>query len=273
MKENTQVLAPQDESTALATAKKPQTIKELLDSEAFKIQVAKALPRHLTPDRFLRVAATALMRTPKLRDCDQVSFFNALLSLSQLGLEPDGRNAHLIPFENRKRGVTECQLIIDYKGLVDLANRSGTVANIHADKVCENDVFEFDRGEIKKHLIDFRKPRGEAYAFYSLVRFKDGSEKCEVMPREEIEKIRGRSRAGTSGPWCTDFEEMAKKTCFRRLSKWIQLSPEFRQALEHDDDKLEERRFESAKHVEAISQPINPWESAEIPEATEEQSA
>lgn len=256
-------------TTNQAPAKKTATLRELLESDAFKDQVSKALPKHLTPDRFLRVAITALMRTPDLRKCDQASFFNALLTLSQLGLEPDGRNAHLIPFRNSSRNVTECQLIVDYKGLVDLANRSGTVANIHADKVCENDVFEFDRGEIKKHLIDFRNPRGEAYAYYALVRFKDGSEKCEVMPKEDIEKIRNRSRAGKSGPWCTDFDEMAKKTCFRRLSKWIQLSPEFRQALEHDDDRIEERRFEAAKQVEAISQPINPWESQELPESTE----
>lgn len=248
-------------SAELATTAetKPATIRDLLSSEAFKAQVANALPRHLTPDRFIRVATTALTRTPGLRKCDQASFFQCLLTLSQFGLEPDGRNAHLIPFDNRRRNVTECQLIIDYKGLVDLAMRSGTVANIHADKVCTGDVFEFDRGEIKKHLIDFTKPRGDAYAFYALVRFKDGSEKCEVMPREDIDAIRKRSRAGSAGPWVTDYDEMAKKTCFRRLSKWIQLSPEFREALDHDADRIEDRRFEGAKMATAISDPIDPF--------------
>lgn len=253
------------QDTAPAGAKKEiKTIRGLLESDDFKSQVALALPKHLTPDRFIRVAVTAMMRTPKLKECDQPSFFNALLTLSQLGLEPDGRLAHLIPFENKKRGVTECQLIIDYKGLVDLANRSGTVANIHADKVCENDAFEFDRGDIKKHVIDFKQPRGNAYAYYAIVRFKDGSEKCEVMPREDIEKIRSRSRAGNYGPWQTDYDEMAKKTCFRRLSKWIQLSPEFREALDHDADRIDDRRFETAKHVTALSEPINPFETPAI---------
>lgn len=254
-----------------ATEKKPATLRELLDSEAFKAQVANALPKHLTPERFIRVAATALTRTPGLRKCEQATFFQCLLTLSQFGLEPDGRNAHLIPFENRKRGVTECQLIIDYKGLVDLAMRSGTVANIHADKVCENDVFEFDRGEIKKHVIDFKKPRGEAYAYYALVRFKDGSEKCEVMPREDIDAIRKRSRAGSSGPWVTDYDEMAKKTCFRRLSKWIQLSPEFREALEHDADRIDDRRFEGAKMAEAVT--VNRFEEVALPETSAEEGA
>jgi recombination protein RecT len=214
-------------------------IRQLLEGDAFKAQVAKALPRHLTPDRFIRVACTAIMRTPKLADCDQASFFNALLNLSQLGLEPDGRRAHLIPFENRKRGVTECQLIVDYKGLVELAMRSGSVANIHADVVCEGDEFEYDMGEVKKHKIDFRSgKRGKPYAAYAVCTFKDGTRKAEVMSSDDIEGIRKRSKAGHLGPWVTDWNEMAKKTCFRRLSKWLPLSPEYRDALEADDDRL-----------------------------------
>src|SRR3972149_5400698 len=93
---------------------KPKTIIDLINSESFKQQVARALPRHLTPDRFIRVALTTLLRSPKLRQCSQASFFNALLTLSQLGIEPDGRRAHLIPFENRKNNTVDCQLIIDY---------------------------------------------------------------------------------------------------------------------------------------------------------------
>lgn len=219
--------------------KRETGIRQLLEGDAFKLQVAKALPRHLTPDRFIRVACTAIMRTPKLADCDQTSFFNALLNLSQLGLEPDGRRAHLIPFNNTKRGCVECQLIVDYKGLVELAMRSGSVANIHADVVCEGDEFEYDMGEVKRHRIDFHAgKRGKPYAAYAVCTFKDGTRKAEVMSAEDVEGIRKRSKAGQSGPWVTDWNEMAKKSCFRRLSKWLPLSPEYRDALEADDDRL-----------------------------------
>lgn len=153
-----------------------------------------------------------------------------MLTCSQLGLEPDGRRAHLIPY-----GKT-CQLIIDYKGLVELAMRSGEVSNIHADVICENDEFLCDRGQIVKHEIDYRKERGSVFAAYAICRFKDGSEKSEVMSVMEIDAIRKRSRASGSGPWVTDYNEMAKKTVFRRLSKWLPLSSEFREALEKDAD-------------------------------------
>lgn len=222
-----------------AQTKTPATIDALLRGEAFKQAVSSALPSHIKPDRFVRIALTAITRTPKLKECDQASFFQSLLTLSQLGLEPDGRRAHLIPFANSKRGTMECQLILDYKGIVELAMRSGKVANIHADIVCENDEFEYDRGSITKHKIDFRKQRGAVYAAYSIVRFKDHTEKCEVMSKDEIESVRSRSRAKNNGPWVTDWNEMAKKTVFRRLSKWIELSPEIRQAVEADDDQFE----------------------------------
>ncbi len=223
-----------------APATTNRTIKSHLEGDAFKAAIAKALPRHLTADRFIRVALTAMMRTPKLAQCDQASFFNCLLTLSQFGLEPDGRRAHLIPFENRKRGVTECQLIIDYRGLVELAMRTGVISTIHAELVCENDDFEWNIGQIIRHRIDFKKPRGKPYAVYALATTKDGGTFSEVMTVEEVEKIRARSRAGQNGPWVTDWDAMALKTVFRRLSKWLPLSPEYRDAAESDADAGQE---------------------------------
>lgn len=235
----TQETLPTTETKAVAAPKATATIKSMLSSEVMKQQFAAALPRHLSPERFTRIALTALTRTPKLQQCTQASFFQALLTLSSFGLEPDGRRAHLIPFENKRAGTVECQLIIDYKGLVELAMRSGIVSTLHADVVCENDEFEYDMGEIARHKIDFRKDRGEAYAAYAICRFKDGTAKTEVMTVNEIESIRARSRAGNSGPWVTDWREMAKKTAFRRLSKWLPLSAEFRDAVESDDDAID----------------------------------
>lgn len=225
------------------TKRDENSLRALVEGDAFKAQVAKALPKHLTPDRFIRIACTAMLKTPKLMECTQTSVFNALLSLSQLGLEPDGRRAHLIPYGN------VCQLIVDYKGLVELAMRSGNVANIHADVVCDNDEFVYDRGQITKHAINFREKRGNVFAAYATVRFKDGTEKTEVMNKEEIEAIRKRSKAGNDGPWVTDWNEMAKKTVFRRLSKWITLSPEYHEILEKDFDSFAGINQPSAKSM------------------------
>jgi recombination protein RecT len=254
----------------------PATIKAWLQSDTLKSEVAKALPRHLTPDRFMRVAMTAITRTPKLAQCDQYSFFQCLLTLSQFGIEPDGRRAHLIPFENHKRGVTECQLIIDYKGLVELVMRSGLVSTLHADVICDKDTFVYDCGEIKKHEINFREPRGPVYAVYAKCVFRDGSAKSEVMTHDEGEAIRKRSRAGQSGPWVTDWNEMAKKTVFRRLSKWLPLSAEIRDAFEADGDALEVQAVASAPTsldnlADMMMEPGPDAETGEVPDDGEGQ--
>ena len=233
--------------------KVPATIRQLLEGDIFREQVGKALPKHLTPDRFIRVAVTTMNRVPMLAQCDQASFFNALLTLSQLGLEPDGRRAHLIPFRNNKKGIVECQLIVDYKGIVELISNAGDVANIHADVVCDNDTFVYDKGVLQQHNIDFKAPRGEVYAAYALIRFKDGTEKCEVMTKDEIAAIRKRSKAAESGPWVTDWNEMAKKTVFRRASKWVKLSPEQHEIIEKDDTQFPE--MTEAFHRPAVAMP------------------
>lgn len=224
------------------TKQPDRTTRGLLTGDAFKAQIRNALPRHLKPDRFIRIALTALQKTPKLMDCTQESLFGCLLSLSAAGLEPDGRNAHLIPYGK------VCTLIVDYKGLIELVQRSGKVSYVHADVVCENDEFEYSKGNLEKHVISFRKPRGEPYAYYALARFKDGGEQCVVMTIEEVTAIKKRSRSGGNGPWVTDFTEMAKKTCFRRLSKWLPLSPEIKEVIEADM----KHDFDSIKAAEAV---------------------
>lgn len=177
-KKTTNIMQPENEITKPT---KPRTLKGLLSEDNVKAQFALALPKHLNADRFARVAITALTRTPKLQECTPESFMKCLLDLSALGIEPDGRRAHLIPYGK------ECTLILDYKGIAELVMRSGTVASIHADKVCVNDAFEVDRGRIVTHKPNYAADRGTPYAYYVLITFKDGSEKSEVMTRDEIE--------------------------------------------------------------------------------------
>ncbi len=104
------------------TPDKKAALETLLNGPNFQQALAKSLPRHLNADRFVRIALTAFNKTPKLRECTQESLFSCLLDLSMLGLEPDGRRAHLIPYGKA------CTLIVDYKGIVDLVLRSGEVS-------------------------------------------------------------------------------------------------------------------------------------------------
>lgn len=238
-------------------------LKSIINSDSMREQFRKALPKHLSPERFARICITALTRSPKLLACTPESMMRCLLDLSSMGLEPDGRRAHLIPYG------TECTLILDWKGIAELVMRSGLVSSIHSDKVCENDTFVVDRGRIVTHTIDYKQERGAPYAYYVLVTMRDGSEKSEVMTKAECEAIRNRSKAGKAGPWVTDFDEMAKKTVFRRASKWLPLSPEIRDAFDKDGDRLPDIRniTPQANPFLAKDEPSEAIEYAEEPPA------
>lgn len=223
--------------------------------EKIKESWSAVLPSICTPDRFARVALSCLRKNEKLIQAiqtkeGQVSVAQAFMKCAELGIEPDGRRAYLIPYKN------EIQLIIDYKGIAELAMRSGYVSNIHADKVCENDEFVYNVGVIEKHIINFKEERGKPYAYYAIVTFKDGSKKCEVMSKHEIDAIKERSSAWSAWikwkktcPWNTDYDEMAKKTVFKRLAKWIPQSPEMQKAIELDDEDYRKNQI-------VIDQPV-----------------
>lgn len=228
-----------------AIAKPQKTIDQWLRDPGMIAQFGNALPSHMTPERFARIALTALNRSPGLRQCTQESLMQCLLDMSSLGLEPDSRRAHLIPFKDTKNNRTVCTLIVDYKGYVDLVRRSGMVSKIHADVVCDGDVFEHNMGEIVRHTYDLKSDRDDAtwYAVYATVQFKDCTTQAVIMTRRQVEKIRDKSpgwiaskRYGKPHPWGEQPAEMAKKTAFRRLTKWLTLSPEIAKALDKEDE-------------------------------------
>ena len=235
---------------------KPHDIKSLINSDAMREQFAKALPKHMTPDRFVRIAITATTRTPKLLECTPASVMKCLLDCSASGLEPDNRRAYLIPYGK------ECTLIISYMGLIELIRRSGDVISIRAETVCENDSFSWTNGQVN-HAVDWRKSRGKVQAVYAEAVMKNGEKQSAVMTYDEVEAIRKRSKAGTSGPWVSDWAEMAKKTAVRRLSKMLPLSSEVMDQVSRDDDQ-----FAGMRNVTPATPP-----SFVLPEAAIEEPA
>jgi recombination protein RecT len=235
---------------AAVTGKAPTTRKQaggdiaaLLTDPRIKAQMALALPKHVTADRLARVALTEVRKNPALARCDQHSFMGALMTCAQLGLEPGGPlgHAYLIPFENRRANRTEVQFIVGYRGMIDLARRSGQIASIEARPVYEGDTFEVTLGldSNLRHVPDFDNPNrsqpDKLRFVYAVAKLKDGGIQFDVMSRREIEAVRAQSRAGNSGPWVTHFEAMALKTVVRRLFKWLPISVELAAAIEADE--------------------------------------
>lgn len=212
------------------------TIRTLL--ERSKAQIAMALPKHLNADRIIRLAMTSIQRTPKLLECDPITLVGAVIQSSQLGLEPDGilGHAYLVPFKNTKKNRMEVQFIPGYKGLIDLARRSGQVNRISAHVVYENETFNMEYGtkEILEHKPLPPSTRGDRKGVYAVAVLNDGSPHFEWLWNEEIEAVKRQSKA-SFGPWQTHEDEMIRKTAIRRLVKYLPLSVELAKAAAVDE--------------------------------------
>lgn len=232
-----QALAQRAENLKPEPKKNPQTLKDWTLS--MLPQIEKALPKVITPDRFTRIVLTALSSNPKLASCDRNSFLGAIMQAAQLGLEPNTPlgQAYLIPFKNTRQGILECQFQIGYKGLLDLAYRSGEVQTVQAHGVYENDEFEYELGlEGKMKHKPTLKDRGELIAVYAIFKTVKGGYGFEVMSVEDIRAhAKKYSKSYNAGPWQTNFEEMAKKTVLKRALKYAPLKTEFLQALAADE--------------------------------------
>ena len=200
-------------------------------------QIAKALPSVLTPERFSRMMLTAVSSNPKLQQTTPQSFLGAMMTAAQLGVEPNTPlgQAYLIPYRNK--GVLECQFQLGYKGMIDLAYRSGEVSVIQAQTVYENDTFEYALGlEPKLTHVPVREDRGEPIYFYGVFRLKDGGYGFEVMSVEDVRAHAKRySKSYSNGPWQTNFEEMAKKTVLKKTLKYAPLKSDFVRAVAQDE--------------------------------------
>ncbi|KAB7761213.1 recombinase RecT [Mycolicibacterium mucogenicum] len=220
--------AKRDNAQAPAQQQPEPTLAQLINQ--MKPEIAKVLPNQMKPERMARIATTALKQTPALARCTPASFLGALLTASQLGLEPGPLGlAYLVPY-----GPT-CTFIPGYRGLIQLARNSGQLVDIWAEIVYEKDVFKQTLG-LHRDLVHepAEGDRGKPVRVYAAAELKDGGRPFVVMTYAEVEAIRARSKSGNNGPWKTDWAEMAKKTAIRRLSKWLPMSAEFTSGLAVD---------------------------------------
>lgn len=218
--------------TGAVAAKGTNTMKGMLMSMAKEIEAA--LPAMMSSERFQRVALTAFNSNKKLQECEPVSFIAAMMESAQLGLEPNTPlgQAYLIPYG------TKVQFQVGYKGLLELAQRSGKIKTIYAHEVRENDVFDIDYGLEQKlvHKPILKGNRGAVIGYYAVYHLDGGGYSFIFMTRDEVLAFaQSKSKTFNNGPWKTDFDAMAKKTVIKQLLKYAPLSVEMQKAVTGDE--------------------------------------
>lgn len=235
--------------TAQAVSKQIEKNKDVL---------MRSCPKGFNFDRMTRTVINAISTTPQLAKCSPASLFLSSIKAFSLGLEPNGAlsEGYLVPFWNSKKGQNEAQFMPSYRGLQNLARRSGEIASIYSKAVYSKDVFEVEEGTERKiiHKPDYTKKRGEAVCYYAVYVLKSGEIDFEVMSIDEINSIRARSKSADSGPWVTDYDEMAKKTVMKRLLKRSPMSIELADAisLENNASMGESQNFNDIIDIEGL---------------------
>lgn len=224
--------------------------------ERLKPQLAIALPSALNPERVARIALTELRQNQKLAEAamsNPLSFAGAMLRAATLGFEVGNGLGHcyLLPFEKRAKQngqwvtvAIETQLIVGYRGMIELARRSGQIESLYAVEVYSGEHFEVELGLSNniKHTrrFDVDTSPESVVAVYAVAKLKGGEVQFEVMGRNQVEAIRARSKAKDSGPWVSDWTEMAKKTVVRRLFKYLPVSIEVKTSKDSRSISLEQ---------------------------------
>lgn len=230
-------------------------VRELLLNDGAKGQLQQVAAAHMKPERMMRLMANAVRTTPKLAECDPMSLLGGLMTCAGLGLEPNTimGHAYLIPFRNNKKNLTEVQLVIGYKGLIDLARRSGHITSIAAGvHYSDDDLWDYEEGtEARLRHIPGAQEGDKRHA-YAIAKFKDGGHAYVVLPWAKVMKTRDGSQGWQTAvrygkqkqsPWALYEDEMAKKTAVRALAKFLPLSVEFRDAMTVDGSRTDFAAF------------------------------
>jgi recombination protein RecT len=232
-----------------------QGLSGLLNTRKVRDSIATALPKHVTPERLIKTLLVAANRQPDLLQCTQSSILETINRAAELGLDLSGTlgEAYAVPFNNkikwkddnghdRETWVKQAQFIPGYRGLAKLAWQSGEIRRIEAEVVYVKDKFIFRKG--LNGTLEFEPfmdgDRGEEKGAYALVEMKAGGVMYDYMSKADIERVRNRAQSKNSPAWRDHWPEMAKKTVFRRVAKWLPLSTEkFTRAIESDDTDFE----------------------------------
>lgn len=220
-------------------------------------QFQAALPKHVTVEKFTRVAMTAIQNNPDLAQLDRSSLFGAIVRLAQDGLLPDGREAAIVKFGNKAQAMPMIA------GILKKVRQSGDVAKVSAQVVYEKDEFVWRLGfdeDVTHNPPPLDQPRGKAIGAYATAVLKDGSRLLEVMNFDEIEQVRKVSRAAGNGPWVQWWGEMARKTVMRRLSKRLPMSTDLEDDFERDEtlppEPVVDLQPEPVSRLDALEQHI-----------------
>lgn len=236
-----------------------------LTQDAVKDQINKVVGGK-NGTRFVSSIISAVQTTPALQECTNSSILSAALLGEALNLSPSPQlgQFYMVPFNNKKKGCTEAQFQLGYKGYIQLAIRSGYYKKLNVLAIKEGELIRYDplNEEIEVELIDDDVAREEAptIGYYAMFEYENGFRKTLYWSKKKMaahaekysqafkrngglkaledlqnSRIPEKDLWKYSSFWFQNFDEMALKTMLRQLiSKWGVMSIELQKGITSD---------------------------------------
>ncbi len=212
-------------------------LKSFLDSPAVRAKLAEAAGAAMKPDDLIRLTLIAASRSPDIAKCSRETILRSLMDAAALGIKPGGLmgRGYLVPRKNNKNNTMECCFDPGWRGLIDIARRSGQIKRIEAHVVFELDEFTVERTPLTsvRHVPSEKANPGAVRAAYAVAEFVGGEVQIEILYRRDLDKVR--KMGANAGPWSTWYDEMARKTAVRRLCKYLPYDPQLDEAIRITD--------------------------------------
>lgn len=234
----------------LQKTKEPRDIKEYLASPMVQKRISGMLDDRAS--EFTTSVISLAGNDPKIMECEPRSLFNACLAAAsmRLPISKELGMAHIIPFKNNAKRITEAQIQLGWRAYIQLAQRSGEYKTIAASPVYEGQLTSSD--PLRGNVYDF-KPEArisdKILGYASLFVLRNGFEKDMYMTMDELEahaKRYSQAYKSNFGAWKDNFDAMAKKTVLKLLIKNfgpmsidMQKAVAVDQAIVKDGDKYE----------------------------------
>ncbi|MDD1677681.1 MAG: recombinase RecT [Methanomicrobiales archaeon] len=251
--QNQRGLSKRPDAQAIAPTGRQHSSMDILREKFDRARsaIAEVAPKHVSPDRVLRLALAAAGRDQKLLDCTPASILMSTIQAAALGLEPSTalQQAYLVPYKiNKKIGnkwekIAEAQLIIGYRGYILLATQSDMSA-IDAENVYAEDEFECEKGLNPKlrHVESDKADRGAMRGSYTVWQLNTGSKGFRYWNVSKLNAHRDKyarrdyESNEITGTWKDHYPGMCLKTVIRDASRfWPMSSEKIRNAIAVDD--------------------------------------
>jgi len=233
------------QNSLMKQAKKP-TFSMTINSDAYKRMINNTLGDAKKAARFVTAITSAVSTNPALQNCEASTIVSAGLLGETLNLSPSPQlgQYYLVPFNDRKNNRVTAQFQLGYRGMLQLAQRSGEYKRINAMAVKEGELIHYDpfNDEIELQYTDDEEQRENlpTIGYFAMFEYHNGFKKVLYWSRAKMEAHAEKYSMGYKAHkgytfWEKDFDAMAVKTMLRQLiSKWGVMSLEMQKAYEAD---------------------------------------